>query len=103
MGQSAQGSRRDAMWGLLLSSLIIGLAAGDVNFGSHNHHNQEARGGRQDEGGVVPGGIDFSGCEEDPETGLCCIDKEEVPLQTRWCLDPTPAAPGESYDEENAL
>merc|ERR1712203_68802 len=24
-------------------------------------------------------------------------------LQTRWCLDPTPAAPGESYDEENAL
>merc|ERR1712183_805918 len=75
MGQSAQGSRRDAMWGLLLSSLIIGLAVGDVNFGSH-HHNQEARGGRQ-EGGVVPGGIDFSGCEEDPDTGLCCIDKEE--------------------------
>jgi len=27
----------------------------------------------------------------------------ETPLQTRWCLDPTPAAPGESYDEENAL
>jgi len=25
------------------------------------------------------------------------------PLQTRWCLDPTPAAPGESYDESNAL
>ena len=25
------------------------------------------------------------------------------PLQTRWCLDPTPASPGESYDEENAL
>ena len=28
------------------------------------------------------------------------VDK---PLQTRWCLDPTPATPGESYDEENAL
>ena len=27
----------------------------------------------------------------------------ETPLQTRWCLDPAPAAPGESYDEENAL
>jgi hypothetical protein len=27
----------------------------------------------------------------------------ETPLQTRWCLDSTPAAPGESYDEENAL
>jgi len=25
------------------------------------------------------------------------------PLQTRWCLDPTEPAPGESYDEENAL
>merc|ERR1712186_24698 len=75
MGQSAQGSRRDTMWGLLLS-LIIGLAVGDVNFG--HHHNQEARGGRQEDGGVIPGGIDFSGCEEDPETGLCCINKEET-------------------------
>ena len=27
----------------------------------------------------------------------------EKPLQTRWCLDPTPAAPGESYDENDAL
>jgi len=25
------------------------------------------------------------------------------PLQTRWCLDPTPAAPGESYNEDDAL
>merc|ERR1719189_746460 len=25
------------------------------------------------------------------------------PLQTRWCLDPPPAAPGESYDENDAL
>ena len=24
-------------------------------------------------------------------------------LQTRWCLDPTPAIPGESYDEDDAL
>jgi hypothetical protein len=83
VGRSSSSSRCDNpgyhpfLQGFLLSSLIIGLAAGDVNFGSHNHHNQEARGGRQ-EGGVVPGGIDFSGCEEDPETGLCCIDKEET-------------------------
>jgi hypothetical protein len=26
-----------------------------------------------------------------------------VPLKTRWCLDPTEAAPGESYDESDAL
>ena len=28
------------------------------------------------------------------------VDK---PLKTKWCLDPTPAAPGETYDEEDAL
>ena len=27
----------------------------------------------------------------------------DVPLQTRWCLDPTPAAPGQSYDEDQAF
>ena len=26
----------------------------------------------------------------------------DQPLQTRWCLDPTPAAAGETYDESNA-
>ena len=26
----------------------------------------------------------------------------EKPLKTKWCLDPTPAAPGESYDESEA-
>merc|ERR1711976_1033965 len=27
---------------------------------------------------AVQGGIDFSGCQEDPETGLCCVEKEET-------------------------
>ena len=27
------------------------------------------------------------------------VDK---PLKTKWCLDPTPAEPGETYDESNA-
>ena len=26
----------------------------------------------------MQGGIDFSGCVEDPETGLCCVEKEET-------------------------
>ena len=34
------------------------------------------RTGRQE--GEIQGGIDFSGCEEDPETGLCCVNKEET-------------------------
>jgi len=38
---------------------------------------QLARVGRQQDDGAVQGGIDFSGCTEDPETGLCCVEKEE--------------------------
>ena len=40
-------------------------------------NSPRARGGRQDDS-VVSGGIDFSGCVADPETGLCCVDKEET-------------------------
>ncbi|CAB4054450.1 unnamed protein product [Lepeophtheirus salmonis] len=29
--------------------------------------------------------------------------KVEKPLKTKWCLDDTPATPGETYDENNAL
>jgi len=33
----------------------------------------------QDEDNLaVPGGVDFSGCVTDPDTGLCCVDKEET-------------------------
>jgi len=38
---------------------------------------QVARQGRQ-EAEAVQGGIDFSGCQNDPETGLCCVEKEET-------------------------
>merc|ERR1712058_187640 len=180
---------------------ITALASGDFV-----GHSQEGRQGRQD--GAVQGGVDFSGCTTDQETGLCCVEKEETvyesscttkyvekqpgkfvgdtsceklpieicgagctyeegeeechdktvasvvdvpeescdlnpqktcryvtklvprlspahectivpketcilkfsppqqvdkPLLTKWCLDPTPAAPGESYDENDAL
>ena len=54
--------------------ILVGLAVADFNFG---HSHQEERGGRQEDGPAT-GGIDFSGCEEDPDTGLCCVDKEET-------------------------
>ena len=38
--------------------------------------DQGCREGRQEEGGAGAG-IDFSGCTEEPDTGLCCIEKEE--------------------------
>ena len=38
---------------------------------------QELRSGRQEDAGIT-GGVDFSGCVTDPDTGLCCVDKEEM-------------------------
>jgi len=76
MGQYAPCSRGDAMRGLVLA-LLVGAVVGDFNFAHGSHGHQEGRRGRQ-EGGAISGGIDFSGCEEDAETGLCCVDKEET-------------------------
>merc|ERR1712243_97395 len=39
-------------------------------------HHQESRSGRQEDG--IQGGVDFSGCTTDQETGLCCVEKEET-------------------------
>jgi len=36
------------------------------------------RQGRQEEAEAVQGGVDFSGCVDDEETGLCCVEKEET-------------------------
>ena len=58
------------------------LAAGDkVGFRQSRRFNgggfnQVGRQGRQD-GGAVTGGVDFSGCQTDPDTGFCCVEKEE--------------------------
>ena len=62
------------------------MAAGDLL----RQHAQRGRGGRrlrnrnragrQDDGDLpeVQGGVDFSGCVEDPDSGLCCVEKEET-------------------------
>ena len=57
----------------------LGLALAGADFVGHNHrhnHNGLARQGRQQDQ-QVQGGIDFSGCQQDPDTGLCCVEKEE--------------------------
>merc|ERR1711874_139737 len=65
----------------------------------HSHNNQLARRGRQEE--PVQGGIDFSGCVEDGETGLCCVEKEETvtSLEKEPILEFTPSQ--EEVCEEN--
>merc|ERR1711971_143429 len=55
---------------------VAGLTAVAGDFVGLNAE-QLARAGRQSDDGAVQGGIDFSGCQEDPETGLCCVEKEE--------------------------
>merc|ERR1711962_1907913 len=62
---------------LLLASGLLSLALSD--FVGHNHGGgggQLVRQGRQED--TVPGGVDFSSCVQDRETGFCCVEKEET-------------------------
>jgi len=52
--------------------VLAGIAASD--FVGHSPDGQLARTGRQE---AVQGGIDFSGCTTDADTGLCCVEKTE--------------------------
>jgi hypothetical protein len=56
---------------------LLALAAADT----HNHASTGVRRQGRQEGGAVTGGVDFSGCVNDPDTGLCCVEKEET-IQT---------------------
>jgi len=49
-------------------SILVTFALGDL--AGHEH-----REGRQSD--KVQGGVDFTGCTTDPDTGFCCIDKDE--------------------------
>ena len=56
---------------------LVALAAADkISPQARRNGRQEQRRGRQNTD-VVPGGVDFSGCQTDPDTGLCCVEKEE--------------------------
>ena len=67
---------------ILISSIsvnadFVGHSSG--RHSSNNHNHQLGRSGRQQsDATAVSGGIDFSGCVEDPDTGLCCVEKEET-------------------------
>merc|ERR1712025_380893 len=84
MGQLVQNMKRGNM---KVFFLLVGLAGNLCDFEGGEHVHEEPLGlvedvqlerkGRREE--VVPGGVDFSGCVTDQETGLCCVDKlEEV-------------------------
>jgi len=56
--------------------LVYSPAAADLI----GHSQQRGRNSRQQQQSntAVQGGIDFSGCQQDAETGLCCVEKEET-------------------------
>ena len=59
---------------------IFALASGDlVRQGRRGRRlgGRRQRQGRQ-EAAEIQGGVDFSGCVDDEETGLCCVEKEET-------------------------
>ena len=67
---------------MILAFLAIGSSADKVRVtarnpsGRRNRFTQRPRGGR--DGHLTPtGGIDFSGCKTDPDTGFCCVEVEE--------------------------
>ena len=60
---------------------IFSLASGDLirqGRRGRNGRRLRQRQGRQEDAAEVQGGVDFSGCVDDPETGLCCVEKEET-------------------------
>jgi len=59
----------------ILLAVSASLAVAQPDFVSLPRRAQLARAGRQLE--AVQGGVDFSGCVTDPDTGLCCVDKVE--------------------------
>jgi len=61
-------------------TLFIAIASADrLGHGRQGRHrSQLGRQGRQEEGEAVQGGVDFSACEPDPDSGLCCVEKLET-------------------------
>merc|ERR1719278_448559 len=59
-----------------VASLVLCLGLTTADFVGLDASQLAAREGRQQDDSVQ-GGFDFSGCVEDPDTGLCCVEKVE--------------------------
>ncbi|XP_040565797.1 uncharacterized protein [Lepeophtheirus salmonis] len=78
---------RNKMVKLGLLWFVATVVSGDIirpNFSSNSQssfnqgfNSQPSRQGRQGNS-LVSGAVDFSGCQNDPETGLCCVEKQET-------------------------
>merc|ERR1711970_454944 len=87
MGSCHQAGRQERIMKVFLSLMFLGACSAQIildTFESRLQPRQRVRTGRQrartgrQENSAVPGGVDFSGCQTDPDTGLCCVDKEKT-------------------------
>jgi len=61
----------------LILTIFLALASADrLGHGRQGRARGLARQGRQEDA-AVQGGVDFSACVDDPDTGLCCVEKLE--------------------------
>merc|ERR1712166_469552 len=65
---------------------ICALASGDLvrqgrrgrRLGGRRQQGRQGRQEAEESAAEIQGGVDFSGCVDDEETGLCCVEKEET-------------------------
>merc|ERR1712066_646221 len=82
MGQYSSSIRMRSLTQIAIFLALVSLASADlVRPGRRGRRlGRRQRQGRQEDAAAeaVQGGVDFSGCVDDPETGLCCVEKEET-------------------------
>merc|ERR1712029_762795 len=85
MGQySSSNSMRSFTQIAFIGLALLSIASADLV--GRRGRNGRRRGGRRRQGrqeaaeaaAEIQGGVDFTGCVDDPETGLCCVEKEET-------------------------
>merc|ERR1712012_107751 len=85
MGQYSSSNRMRSFTQIAFIGLAL-LSIASADLVGRRGRNGRRRGGRRRQGrqeaaeaaAEIQGGVDFSGCVDDPETGLCCVEKEET-------------------------
>merc|ERR1712038_1168994 len=81
MGSLSRAELETGNMRLFLVLFLVKMSCGDftgVARGGHKHSPLPRSGRQNQDDAAVSGGVDFSGCVNDPDTGLCCVDKEET-------------------------
>merc|ERR1711884_362900 len=85
MGQYSSSNRMRSFTQIAFIGLAL-LSIASADLVGRRGRNGRRRGGRRRQGrqeaaeaaAEIQGGVDFTGCVDDPETGLCCVEKEET-------------------------